>query len=65
MVHPDWQSKRIGSAIMKELTLWLDGNAPENAFTILFTPENLAPFYQQFGFTPAFGMHRWVQRSEN
>jgi len=64
MVHPDWQSKHIGSAIMNELTHWLDRNAPENAFTVLFTPENLAPFYQQFGFTPAFGMHRRIQRNE-
>jgi GNAT superfamily N-acetyltransferase/uncharacterized glyoxalase superfamily protein PhnB len=62
MVHPEWQSKHIGSAMMEALTHWLDSNAPDNAFIVLITPENLAPFYQQFGFTPAFGMVRRIQR---
>ena len=64
MVHPDWQNKHVGSAMMEELTHWLDSNAPDNAFIVLITPENLAPFYQQFDFTPAFGMVRQIQRNE-
>ena len=62
MVHPIWQSKHVGSMLMKELTSWLDTNAPTNAYIGLFTGENLAPFYKQFDFVPVFGMHRSVQR---
>jgi GNAT superfamily N-acetyltransferase/uncharacterized glyoxalase superfamily protein PhnB len=62
MVHPEWQRKRVGSAMMQKLTQWLDMNAPDDAFIVLITPENLAPFYQQFGFTPAFGMVRRISR---
>jgi GNAT superfamily N-acetyltransferase len=64
MVHPDWQGKHVGSTMMKELTDWLDKNASENAYVALITPENLAPFYQQFDFTPVFGMHRRIQHKK-
>jgi uncharacterized glyoxalase superfamily protein PhnB/GNAT superfamily N-acetyltransferase len=62
MVHPKWQRKHVGSLLMKDLVLWLDEHAPENAYLGLFTGENLAPFYKQFDFTPVFGMHRSVRR---
>lgn len=62
MVHPSWQSKGIGSMLMREITHWLDLNAPDNAYVVLFTPENLAAFYKHFDFTPAFGMTRRIQR---
>jgi len=65
MVHPAWQCKHVGSMLMKELTAWLDINAPLNAYVGLFTGENLAPFYKQFDFAPVFGMHRNVRRIEN
>jgi GNAT superfamily N-acetyltransferase/uncharacterized glyoxalase superfamily protein PhnB len=65
MVHPDWQSKGVGSMLMKDITHWLDANAPENAFVGLFTGENLSTFYKQFDFTPAFGMVRRIRKSEN
>jgi GNAT superfamily N-acetyltransferase len=61
MVHPDWQHKQVGSAMMKELTDWLDDNAPANAFVALIAPESLAPFYKQFDFTPVFGMYRSIK----
>jgi len=61
MVSPPWQSKRIGSMLMKEVVKWLDNNAPEHAYVGLFTGENLAPFYKQFDFAPVFGMNRRVQ----
>jgi N-acetylglutamate synthase-like GNAT family acetyltransferase/uncharacterized glyoxalase superfamily protein PhnB len=64
IVHPDWQCKHVGSMLMKELTAWLDSNAPKNAYVGLFTGENLAPFYKQFDFVPVFGMRRSIQRIE-
>ena len=64
MVHPDWQRKHIGSMLMKDLTKWLDDNAPENAYIGLFTGEALGPFYKQFDFVPVFGMHRSVRKNE-
>lgn len=64
MVHPDWQGKGVGSMLMKQLTDWLDSNAPENAYVCLITPENLAPFYKQFDFVPVFGMNRSIRKSE-
>jgi GNAT superfamily N-acetyltransferase/uncharacterized glyoxalase superfamily protein PhnB len=62
MVHPDWQGKHVGTAIMQELTRWLDENATNKAMVALFTGEQLAPFYQQVDFTPAFGMMRIIDR---
>lgn len=62
MVHPNWQNKRVGSAMMQRISDWLERNAPDRSFIVLVTPENLAPFYRQFGFTPAFSMVRVLQR---
>lgn len=62
MVHPDWQGKRVGTALMQELTRWVEKHAPDKALVGLYTGEDLAPFYQQFGFTRAFGMHRRIRR---
>jgi GNAT superfamily N-acetyltransferase/uncharacterized glyoxalase superfamily protein PhnB len=64
MVHPDWQGKRIGTAMMQELNHWLDKNGANNALVGLFTGEALEPFYQQAGFTKAFGMLRYIRRNE-
>ncbi|MBT1697002.1 GNAT family N-acetyltransferase [Fulvivirgaceae bacterium PWU4] len=64
MVHPAWQHQQVGAGLMKELTRWLEANAPDNALVTLITPDSLAPFYKQFGFTPAFGMVREIIRSE-
>lgn len=65
MVHPDWQRKRVGTALMRALTRWLENNAANNALVGLYTGDNLAPFYQQFGFAQAFGMSRHIRRNEN
>lgn len=62
MVHPDWQGKRVGTAIMQELTRWLDENATNKAMVALFSSEHLAPFYQQVHFAPTFGMMRIIDR---
>jgi catechol 2,3-dioxygenase-like lactoylglutathione lyase family enzyme len=58
MIDRDWQSKRIGTALMHELTRWLDENAPAKSSVWLHTPESLERFYRQFGFVPVFGMMR-------
>ncbi len=58
MVHPDWQHKRVGSALMQEVVNWLDNNGAEHAITGLYTGDSLCAFYEKFGFYPAFGMHR-------
>ena len=62
IVHPDWQGKRVGSALMRELDQWLDNNAANQALVALITGENLSPFYQQFGFAPTFSMLRYINR---
>jgi catechol 2,3-dioxygenase-like lactoylglutathione lyase family enzyme/GNAT superfamily N-acetyltransferase len=60
IVHPDWQNKRIGTAIMQEVNDWLETNAPDQSLVGLYTGDNLAPFYRQFNFRPSFGMMRRI-----
>jgi GNAT superfamily N-acetyltransferase/uncharacterized glyoxalase superfamily protein PhnB len=60
MVHPDWQHKRVGSALMKEITNWLDANGAPHALVGLYTGSGTMQFYEKFGFTPAFGMNRKI-----
>jgi GNAT superfamily N-acetyltransferase/uncharacterized glyoxalase superfamily protein PhnB len=64
IVHPEWQARNVGTAMMKELSRWLKNNAANNALAGLITPEALAPFYQQFGFAPAFCMVHYIQRNK-
>jgi GNAT superfamily N-acetyltransferase len=64
MVHPDWQGKRVGTAMMQALTYWLEKNGANNALVGLIARETLEPFYQQFGFAPAFSMLRYIHRDE-
>jgi len=64
IVHPRWQGKRIGTAMMKALNQWLDKNAPDKSFVGLHTGQNLDPFYRQFGFSPAYGMIRRIKKNE-
>jgi GNAT superfamily N-acetyltransferase/catechol 2,3-dioxygenase-like lactoylglutathione lyase family enzyme len=65
IVRPEWQSKRIGTALMNELTRWLDENAPDKSFVGLHTGEQLEPFYKMFGFGPAYGMCRRIYRNND
>jgi GNAT superfamily N-acetyltransferase len=62
IVHPDWQGKRIGTALMQRITQWLENNAPNYATAGLFTGDHLASFYRQFGFTQVCGMYRQIIR---
>ena len=61
IVHPDWQSKHVGTALMREITSWIQKNGSANSLVSLITGENLAPFYKQFGFTPAFCMVNYIE----
>lgn len=65
MVHPDWQHKRVGSALMQAITGWLDTYGADKALAGLYTGDSLAPFYQKFGFRPAFGMVRRISREKD
>lgn len=65
IVHPQWQSKRVGTALMNKLNNWLDLHAPENAMVALHTGESLAPFYKQFGFDRAYSMVKRIRRNKN
>jgi GNAT superfamily N-acetyltransferase len=58
IVHPDYQAKHVGSALMQKLNEWLEHNAADDALVGLYTGENLAPFYRQFGFRETFGMSK-------
>lgn len=60
IVHPGWQNKRIGTALMQKLNEWLDENAVLDSLIGLYTGESLAPFYRQFGFGESFGMCRRI-----
>ena len=50
MVHPDWQGRRIGTALMQRLMEYLRAHAPEGDLAGLFTGPDLHGFYAQFGF---------------
>lgn len=60
MVKPEWQKKRIGTALMAAIDRWLKANTVKGALIGLYTGENLEPFYKQFGFSQAFGMCKRV-----
>ncbi|MBS1662036.1 MAG: GNAT family N-acetyltransferase, partial [Bacteroidetes bacterium] len=60
MVHKDWQGRNVGSALMQELTRWLEINVTHHALVGLFCRETLEPFYRRFGFVPGFGMVRYI-----
>jgi GNAT superfamily N-acetyltransferase/uncharacterized glyoxalase superfamily protein PhnB len=66
MVHPDWQGRRIGTALMQALMEHLRARAPEDALVGLFTGANLHPFYAQFGFrgpnSGLYGMTRDLRK---
>lgn len=62
-VHPAWQRKGIGTAMMHSLTRWLERHARPSATVGLFTGDHLVPFYRQFGFMQAVGMYKTVGQS--
>ena len=62
VVHPAWQSKHVGTALMKAVTAWLDSNGANKSLVALITGENLAAFYRKFGFASSFAMVRYIER---
>ncbi|MET0637569.1 MAG: GNAT family N-acetyltransferase [Chitinophagaceae bacterium] len=62
IVQPSWQGQRIGTALVKHLDDWLKEHAPTDSTVALHTGPNLAPFYRQFGFFPAFSMQKKMLR---
>ncbi|MDQ6480302.1 GNAT family N-acetyltransferase [Dyadobacter sp. LHD-138] len=64
MVHPYWQGQRVGTAMMRAISQWLDTHASAGALAGLFTGEGLADFYQQAGFSKAFGMNKIIRQRE-
>jgi len=60
MVVKDWQHKRVGTALMQELTRWLEINVTRHALVGLFARDTLEPFYKQFGFVQSFAMLRYM-----
>ncbi len=63
MVKPSFQHKRVGTAMMEEITNWLDANGVTDALVGLYTGDSLRSFYEKFGFKPAFGMTRRILKS--
>jgi GNAT superfamily N-acetyltransferase/uncharacterized glyoxalase superfamily protein PhnB len=67
IVHPDWQGRRIGTALMQALMEYLRVHGPEGALVGLFTGPDLHEFYAQFGFrgpkSGLYGMTRVVRAS--
>ncbi len=64
MVKKEWQGKRVGTALMKDLVNWIDKNGIPKSLVGLYTGENLEPFYAQFGFSKAFGMVKTIRLPE-
>ncbi len=62
MVHPRWQHQRIGTAMMDSIMQWAEKNVPDKSTIGLFTGEQLAGFYKQFGFQQACGMYKQIHR---
>ena len=50
IVHPDFQSQKIGRALMKELMAFIKENAKPGAFIGLMAAKGLEKYYSQFGF---------------
>ncbi|HTE28043.1 GNAT family N-acetyltransferase [Flavitalea sp.] len=58
IVHPEWQGKLIGTALVKNINDWFEENAPDHSTIALHTGPNLAHFYRRFGFSTAFSMQK-------
>jgi len=60
MVLPEWQGRTVGTRIVQSLLAIVQRTAPAGVLVTLFTGQNLAGFYEQFGFrgheTALYGM---------
>jgi len=66
MVLPDLQGRTVGSRIVEALLAIIRRTAPDGMLVTLFTGQNLAEFYEQFGFrgpeTALYGMSLRVRQ---
>jgi N-acetylglutamate synthase-like GNAT family acetyltransferase/uncharacterized glyoxalase superfamily protein PhnB len=62
IVHPDWQRRGVGQALMQTLMGRVRAEVPERSLVGLFTGENLNDFYADAGFRgPANGLYGMSQ----
>jgi catechol 2,3-dioxygenase-like lactoylglutathione lyase family enzyme/predicted GNAT family N-acyltransferase len=65
MVHPDWQRRGIGTALMRAVGEHLRTLDDEEALVGLFTGSHLHPFYAQFGFRgPKSGLYGMTRKPQ-
>lgn len=50
IIHPDYQSKGFGKALMKKLMGFISTHAKTGAFVGLMAAKGLEKYYEQFGF---------------
>lgn len=50
IVHPDFQSKGLGKALMNEIMNYIKTNAKSGAFVGLMAAKGLEKYYKSFGF---------------
>ncbi|SCY15950.1 GNAT family N-acetyltransferase [Desulfoluna spongiiphila] len=50
IVHPDYQSKGIGKALMKELMTYIKKTAKPGSYIALMSAKGLEKYYEAFGF---------------
>ncbi|MCP4118712.1 MAG: GNAT family N-acetyltransferase [Desulfobacteraceae bacterium] len=55
IVHPEYRSKGIGRAIMKELMAYLKTNAKPGSYIALMAAKGLQKYYEPFGFEARYG----------
>jgi GNAT superfamily N-acetyltransferase len=62
IVHPDWQRRHIGTALMEAVMDYARTHAPKGALVGLYTGTNLHEFYARFGFRgPDNGLYGMTQ----
>lgn len=65
MVDPEWQGRGVGSRIVAALLEIIRRPGPESLLVTLFTGQNLAEFYEPFGFSGPerlYGMSLQIER---
>lgn len=50
IIHPEFQSKGLGTLLMKELMSYITAKAKSGAFIGLMAAKGLEKYYEQFGF---------------
>ena len=65
-VHPNYQGKGLGRAIMAELMKWLEENATPNSYVSLIADGDAKFLYEKFGFEVtilySIGMHTFIMK---